>query len=227
MDIDFDTLIPSQVCLKSTKHLGDQVLVSGYALGGLSELSQEEFQTCSYAFKLAGEIGQFGHPPEVHSYLIEAGVIWYQILAWLPSYTMYAKSVGIDKTLLDFLVSRDNLLKSLRKFVWVLHFLQTEILEEKTLPASIRNTYSGNIWQPTVQIISSQIVTELRMITLQALTDALMGKRVELGLGCTAFAHSFAGEQSPGHMETAFQLIHRLFTHDVLPSHGDLTTGLK
>ena len=54
-----------QVCLKTTDYLEDQVLVTGSADGGLSELDKEDFRTCVYAFKLAAEIGQFGHPPEV------------------------------------------------------------------------------------------------------------------------------------------------------------------
>ena len=54
-----------------------------------------------------------------------------------------------------------------------------------------------------------------------------MGKRVELSLGTGTYNRQFSGEQSPTHLETAFQLLHRLFTHEVLPTHGDLTTGLK
>ena len=45
--------------------MDDQVLITGSADGGLSELDKKQFETCSYAFRLAPEIGQFGHPPEV------------------------------------------------------------------------------------------------------------------------------------------------------------------
>ena len=54
-----------QVCLKHTDFLGDQVLLAASAHGGLSEVPKEHFRSCSNALKLAGEIGQFGHRPEV------------------------------------------------------------------------------------------------------------------------------------------------------------------
>lgn len=67
------------MCYKCTGILEDQVLVGGTAVGGLSQVALADFRTCSLATRLAGEISQFGHPPEVspHSKL---SVILRQIL---------------------------------------------------------------------------------------------------------------------------------------------------
>ena len=62
---------------------------------------------------------------------------------------------------------------------------------------------------------------------MQGLAEMLMGKRVEVNLSCSAYSRSFAGEQSPLDLETAFQLIYRLFTHQISPNDGDLATCLK
>lgn len=59
----------AQVCYKITDFLGDQVLLAASAHGGLSEVPRPSFRTCSNAFKLVSEIGQFGHPPEVCFFL--------------------------------------------------------------------------------------------------------------------------------------------------------------
>ena len=62
---------------------------------------------------------------------------------------------------------------------------------------------------------------------LQLLTEMLMGKRVEIGVACSAYNRSFSGEQSPLDLETTFQLLYRLFTHTVKPEDGDLATCFK
>ena len=54
-----------------------------------------------------------------------------------------------------------------------------------------------------------------------------MGKRVEIGLACSAYNRGFSGEQSPMDLETSFQLLYRLFTHTVKPEDGDLATCFK
>jgi hypothetical protein len=42
-----------------------QVLLSGYAYGGLSEVAESDFLSCSMGSTIAGEIGAFGHKPSV------------------------------------------------------------------------------------------------------------------------------------------------------------------
>lgn len=54
-----------QVYYKATDYLEDQVLVSGFAAGGLSEVPREQFRTCSLATMLTQELGTFGLRPEV------------------------------------------------------------------------------------------------------------------------------------------------------------------
>ena len=60
-----------QVCFKKTDFLGDQVLLTGFAPGGLTEVAQADFKTCSMANTLAQELGPFGFKPEVTSTLSE------------------------------------------------------------------------------------------------------------------------------------------------------------
>lgn len=55
----------SQVCYKKTDFLGDQILLTGFAPGGLTEVPQQDFKTCSMANTLAQELGPFGFKPEV------------------------------------------------------------------------------------------------------------------------------------------------------------------
>ncbi|XP_042492213.1 zinc protease PQQL-like isoform X1 [Macadamia integrifolia] len=54
-----------RVCYKCTDFLDDQVLFTGFAYGGLSELSESEYFSCSMGSTIAGEIGIFGHRPSV------------------------------------------------------------------------------------------------------------------------------------------------------------------
>ena len=56
-----------QVCYKKTDFLGDQVLLSGFAPGGLTEVPPATFKTCSMGNTLAQELGPFGFKPEVSS----------------------------------------------------------------------------------------------------------------------------------------------------------------
>ncbi|KAL2930027.1 Zinc protease PQQL-like [Bienertia sinuspersici] len=67
-DIKVTELILSngmRVCYKCTDFLDDQVLISGYSYGGLSELSESDYFSCSMGSTIAGEIGIFGHKPSV------------------------------------------------------------------------------------------------------------------------------------------------------------------
>ncbi|CAI9259574.1 unnamed protein product [Lactuca saligna] len=54
-----------RVCYKHTDFLEDQILFTGYAYGGLSELPENEYFSCSMSSTIAGEIGIFGYRPSV------------------------------------------------------------------------------------------------------------------------------------------------------------------
>ncbi|KAH7572183.1 hypothetical protein JRO89_XS04G0216300 [Xanthoceras sorbifolium] len=54
-----------RVCYKCTNFLDDQVLFTGFSYGGLSELPESEYFSCSMGSTIAGEIGVFGYKPSV------------------------------------------------------------------------------------------------------------------------------------------------------------------
>ncbi|KAK5829923.1 zinc protease PQQL-like [Gossypium arboreum] len=54
-----------RVCYKCTDFFDDQVLFTGFSYGGLSELPESEYFSCSMGSTIAGEIGVFGHKPSV------------------------------------------------------------------------------------------------------------------------------------------------------------------
>ncbi|KAM7276427.1 hypothetical protein ACFE04_018293 [Oxalis oulophora] len=54
-----------RVCYKSTDFLDDQVIFTGFSHGGLSELRENEYYSCSKASSIAAEIGVFGYKPSV------------------------------------------------------------------------------------------------------------------------------------------------------------------
>ena len=54
-----------QVTFKCTRWLDDQVLLNGWAAGGLSEAPQDQFESCSLAINLAAELGYYGLKPAV------------------------------------------------------------------------------------------------------------------------------------------------------------------
>lgn len=54
-----------RVCYKCTDFFNDQVLFTGFSYGGLSELEEYEYVSCSMGPTIAGEIGVFGHRPSV------------------------------------------------------------------------------------------------------------------------------------------------------------------
>ncbi|KAL5699599.1 hypothetical protein ACHQM5_030479 [Ranunculus cassubicifolius] len=54
-----------KVCYKCTDFLDDQVLFTGFAYGGFSEIPQDEYFSCSMASTIAEEIGIFGYKPSV------------------------------------------------------------------------------------------------------------------------------------------------------------------
>ncbi|KAG2598443.1 hypothetical protein PVAP13_5KG369400 [Panicum virgatum] len=54
-----------RICYKYTDFLDDQVVFTGFAYGGLSELSEAEYTSCSMGSTIAGEIGTFGYRPSV------------------------------------------------------------------------------------------------------------------------------------------------------------------
>ncbi len=55
----------AQVCYKITDFLEDQVMLSGFASGGLSEVPRAHYRSASLAVTLAQEMGHFGFRPEV------------------------------------------------------------------------------------------------------------------------------------------------------------------
>ena len=55
----------AQVTYKRTDFLHDQVLLSGFAAGGLTEVPQPQHRTAAFANTIAGELGMFGLRPEV------------------------------------------------------------------------------------------------------------------------------------------------------------------
>ena len=54
-----------------------------------------------------------------------------------------------------------------------------------------------------------------------------MGKRCDLKTDHGAFWRRFAGEQSPENLETAMQLVHKLFTTTLEPIPGELDTYMR
>ncbi len=54
-----------------------------------------------------------------------------------------------------------------------------------------------------------------------------MGKRVEISTMEGSYWRGFGGEQSPSDLETALQLIYRLFTTRVHPVPAELATCLR
>lgn len=54
-----------RVCYKCTDFFDDQVLFTGFSYGGLSELPENEYFSCSMGSTIAGEIGVFGYKPSV------------------------------------------------------------------------------------------------------------------------------------------------------------------
>ncbi|KAI4350751.1 hypothetical protein L6164_005172 [Bauhinia variegata] len=54
-----------RVCYKCTDFLNDQVIFTGFSYGGLSELPESEYFSCSMGATIAGEIGVFGYRPSV------------------------------------------------------------------------------------------------------------------------------------------------------------------
>ncbi|KDP33755.1 hypothetical protein JCGZ_07326 [Jatropha curcas] len=54
-----------RVCYKCTDFLDDQVLFTGFSYGGLSEIPESDYFSCSMGSTIAGEIGIFGYRPSV------------------------------------------------------------------------------------------------------------------------------------------------------------------
>nr|XP_029119433.1 zinc protease PQQL-like isoform X4 [Elaeis guineensis] len=54
-----------RICYKCTDFLDDQVIFTGFSYGGLSELSEDEYISCSMGSTISGEIGVYGYKPSV------------------------------------------------------------------------------------------------------------------------------------------------------------------
>ena len=61
----------------------------------------------------------------------------------------------------------------------------------------------------------------------QVMGDILMGKRCDLKTDHGAFWRRFSGEQSPEDLETAMQLIYKLFTTTLEPIPAELDTYMQ
>lgn len=59
-----------QVVYKATELMDDQIMVTGFAPGSLSQVPQSFFRTASFSAPLAQEQGIFGIKPEVRAYMI-------------------------------------------------------------------------------------------------------------------------------------------------------------
>ena len=57
--------LAAQVFYKATELLDDQILMTGFAAGGLSQVPESFFRTASLSAPLAQEQGIFGIKPEV------------------------------------------------------------------------------------------------------------------------------------------------------------------
>ncbi|KAI3421693.1 uncharacterized protein J3R85_011884 [Psidium guajava] len=108
-----------RICYKCTDFLDDQVLFTGFSYGGLSEVLENEYFSCSMGSTIAGEIGVYGYRPSI-------------------------------------------------------------------------------------------------------LMDMLAGKRAEVGTKIGAYMRSFSGDCSPSDLESALQLVYRLFTTTVEPGEEDV-----
>ncbi len=64
-------------------------------------------------------------------------------------------------------------------------------------------------------------------LAAQVVGDILMGKRCGLKTDHGAFWRKFAGDQSPEDLETAMQLIHKLFTTTLEPVPAELDTYMQ
>eukprot|EP00899_Mesostigma_viride_P018829 jgi/Mesvir1/26948/Mv20668-RA.1 len=80
-----------RVCYKKTDFLDDQLLMRGFAYGGLSELPEEEFRSAAMAASIAGEMGIFGFKPAVLSEML-AG----KRVAVAPSISAYRRGFNGD-----------------------------------------------------------------------------------------------------------------------------------
>lgn len=59
------------------------------------------------------------------------------------------------------------------------------------------------------------------------LSDVLAGKRAEVKVSEGAFWRTFGGDQSPDDLETALQLVYRLFTTSVTADAAKLATCIR
>ena len=76
-----------QVCYKKTDFLGDQVLLTAFAPGGLTEVDEADFKTYSMANTLAQELGPFGFKPEVPSLTYCPSIIHSSLCSFFHSLT--------------------------------------------------------------------------------------------------------------------------------------------
>ena len=76
----------------------------------------------------------------------------------------------------------------------------------------------------------ADVMWSLRCLLLpaaQVMGDILMGKRCDLKTDHGAFWRRFSGEQSPEDLETAMQLVYKLFTTTLEPIPAELDTYMQ
>ena len=82
---------------------------------------------------------------------------------------------------------------------------------------------------PSILIPCEVLCKQVRpdVVAVQVMGDILMGKRCDLKTDHGAFWRRFAGEQSPEDLETAMQLVHKLFTTTLEPIPAELDTYMR
>lgn len=64
-----------RVCYKCTEFNDDEILVRGFAYGGISEIDENDHYTCKMGRSFASEIGIYGHKPQILNELLAGKII--------------------------------------------------------------------------------------------------------------------------------------------------------
>ena len=64
-----------RICFKSTPHMNDEVLITGFAFGGLSEVPVDLLNSACMARSIAGELGMFGFKPIVLTDILAGAMV--------------------------------------------------------------------------------------------------------------------------------------------------------
>ncbi|GLJ23434.1 hypothetical protein SUGI_0443550 [Cryptomeria japonica] len=90
-----------RICYKCTDFPEDQVLFSGFAYGGLSELSKSDYLSCSIGSVLAGEIGVFGYKPAFLMEMLDGkkAEVGTEVLAYMRTFSGDCSSSDLETAL--------------------------------------------------------------------------------------------------------------------------------